>query len=346
MAFFSIVIPVHNVEKYLDDCVQSVLAQTYTDYEVILVDDGSTDESSNICDQYAKKNDCNTGEVNVIHKENGGAPSARNAGIKAAKGDFLVFLDSDDYFADSNFLEDAYHVLCKEETVKKEIDLLFYGMIKLWGDGENVITERRYEGLEKINYFDDSAATLEWMAKNDKFIISVWMQMVRRSFIVENKLYFDEALKTAEDIEWTFRIMSKEPGIYGMNILPYMHRVRENSLCTDERKTGFCKYRFQAVSQSFQHILSCNAGQKYKDALYAGLAYHYYVLLAEIPDEPDPKIRKEAFEEAEKLKILQRYSWGRKEKACRMIIGLLGIKRGARILNFRVCYQRKHIVRL
>lgn len=344
MMFYSIIIPVYNAEKYLDDCVKSVLGQTYTDYEVILVDDGSTDGSANMCDQYVKKSGCKAGEVKVIHKENGGVPSARNAGIKAAKGDFLVFIDSDDYLADSNFLEDAHHVLCKERIEKKEIDILFYGMIKRWDNGENIITERRYEGLEKINTFDDRAAALAWMAKTDKFIISAWMQMVRRSFIVENKLYFDEALKTAEDIEWTFRTMSKEPRIYGMNIFPYMHCVRENSLCTSEIRTGFCRDRFGALERSMKHISVCAGKQDYCNALYAGLAYHFYILLALIPDEPDNRIREENFREIQRFKVLQKYALGRKERLCRIIVTLFGIRMGARILNRRISYQRRRAV--
>ena len=90
--FFSIIIPVYNVEKYLDRCLESVLKQEFNDYEIILVDDGSTDTSSYICDSYKQSE-----KVTVIHKDNGGLSSARNCGLDISKGEYIFFVDSDDY---------------------------------------------------------------------------------------------------------------------------------------------------------------------------------------------------------------------------------------------------------
>ena len=92
MAKLSVVVPVYQVKHYLERCIKSILSQTYTDFEIILVDDGSTDGSQNICDFYAKKYDF----INTIHKQNGGLSSARNAGIDAATGEYIMFVDSDD----------------------------------------------------------------------------------------------------------------------------------------------------------------------------------------------------------------------------------------------------------
>lgn len=100
---FSIIVPIYNVEKYLRCCVDSVLAENFADYEMILVDDGSPDGCGKICDEYAGKYP----HIKVIHQENGGLSDARNAGIRAAKGDYLIFLDSDDYWADTNRSKNA-----------------------------------------------------------------------------------------------------------------------------------------------------------------------------------------------------------------------------------------------
>ena len=91
----SIVVPVYNVEKYLSQCLDSILTQTYKNLEIILVDDGSTDKSGSICDSYKKKDP----RIVVIHKENGGLSDARNAGVAICKGDFISFVDSDDYLS-------------------------------------------------------------------------------------------------------------------------------------------------------------------------------------------------------------------------------------------------------
>ena len=98
---FSLILPVYNVELYLKECIVSILKQTYTDYELILVDDGSTDGSGAICDEYAEKEK----QIKVIHKANGGSSDARNAGIETAQGEYIIYLDSDDYIISDRFLE-------------------------------------------------------------------------------------------------------------------------------------------------------------------------------------------------------------------------------------------------
>lgn len=101
-SFFSIIIPVYKVEKYLSTCVESVINQTYKNIEIILVDDGSPDNCPKICDEYAEKDN----RIKVIHKQNGGLSDARNAGIKIAKGKYVLFLDSDDYLYSNSVLEE------------------------------------------------------------------------------------------------------------------------------------------------------------------------------------------------------------------------------------------------
>ena len=88
----SVIVPVYNVEQYLPHCIDSILTQTFTDFEVLLIDDGSTDNSGRICDEYAKKDN----RIRVFHKENGGVSSARNVGLDNAEGEFLGFVDGDD----------------------------------------------------------------------------------------------------------------------------------------------------------------------------------------------------------------------------------------------------------
>lgn len=104
MGKISIIVPVYNVEKYLKKCIDSILSQTYTNLDIILVNDGSTDNSGMICEDYAKKDK----RITVIHKKNGGLSSARNAGLDIAKGEYIGFVDSDDFIAD-NMYEILYH---------------------------------------------------------------------------------------------------------------------------------------------------------------------------------------------------------------------------------------------
>ena len=114
---FSIIIPVYNVERYLNKCIESVVKQTYKNFEIILVDDGSPDSCPRICDEWAKKDD----RIVVIHKGNGGLSSARNAGIKRAKGQYIGFIDSDDYWTESNFLEKI-----KDIVTENSVDVILF----------------------------------------------------------------------------------------------------------------------------------------------------------------------------------------------------------------------------
>lgn len=103
--YFSVIVPVYNVQQYLEQCIESVLRQSYTNYEIILVDDGSTDGSTEICDRYVT----NYPFVKVIHQENGGISAARNTGLDCATGKYVLFLDSDDFIS-SNALQSFYEV--------------------------------------------------------------------------------------------------------------------------------------------------------------------------------------------------------------------------------------------
>lgn len=132
MCEISIIVPVYNVEKYLNKCVDSILNQTFKEFELILVDDGSPDNSGAICDQYAEKDS----RVRVIHKENGGLSSARNAGIEVAEGKYIGFIDSDDYIA-----EDMYELLYNN-IIKENADLSVCGIYDVY-EGKQVVEKKR-----------------------------------------------------------------------------------------------------------------------------------------------------------------------------------------------------------
>lgn len=139
MCEISIIVPVYNVEKYLNKCVDSILNQTFRDFELILVDDGSPDKSGAICDQYAKKDT----RVRVIHKKNGGLSDARNAGIDVAKGKYLGFIDSDDYIA-----EDMYELLYTN-IIKEEANLSICGIYHVYEGKEPRKKSEKYMVLNR-----------------------------------------------------------------------------------------------------------------------------------------------------------------------------------------------------
>lgn len=184
----SIIVPVYNVENYLHRCVDSILEQTYSNFEIILVDDGSKDDSGNICDYYKQK-DC---RVKVIHKENGGLSDARNCGMKIAKGDYILFVDSDDYldkFSIEKLFEKAKKfnldiVEGKAYTVKKSTtidDFVTYGI-----DEKRIYSGTEY-AISRI--------------KNHCFYAAVWLKMYKKELIEKNKLKFKDK-RLHEDELW------------------------------------------------------------------------------------------------------------------------------------------------
>ena len=177
--FFSVVVPVYNVEKYLKECVDSILSQTFKDFELILVNDGSKDSGPAICDEYAK----NDSRVKVIHKENGGQSTARNRGIEEATGEFAVFLDSDDLICDNNFFQDV------KNEIEDNTDIVVFRYCKYYGDR----TDECGISLAGLNS-DNKAEFLRDLVKRDAFFCSCWSKCTRMSILKENNIIFDTSL--------------------------------------------------------------------------------------------------------------------------------------------------------
>ena len=169
----SVVVPVYNVERYLHRCVDSILAQTLSDIELILVDDGSPDGSGAICDEYVEKDR----RVRVIHKPNGGVSSARNAGIEAAQGKWLCFVDSDDYI-DKTYLEDF-------RLGDSEADMYMQGYRELSPD-KDVIAEHQLTCTE-ASYLSEIIAESEDLC----IMNSPCFKLYRAKIIYDNNIRFD-----------------------------------------------------------------------------------------------------------------------------------------------------------
>ncbi len=211
---FSIIVPVYNVKEYLKECLSSLVGQTYKNFEILLIDDGSTDGSGEMCDMY--KNDF----IHVIHQRNAGLSAARNTGIKAASGEYLVFVDSDDYIS-SDALEHFCSVL-RRYTV----DILYARAFRLLPTGEIVAKRELFfeneEPMTGIQYYEEA---LRKNAMNACAPFSV----CRREWLIENNLYFESGL-LHEDELWTPKAYYMAKSVQALNIFFYYHRVREGSI--------------------------------------------------------------------------------------------------------------------
>ena len=176
----SIIVPVYKAEKYLPQCVDSILSQTFSDWECILVDDGSPDCSGVICDEYAQTD----ARIRVIHKENGGVSSARNAGLEEACGEWICFVDSDDTIQPS-YLDDF-------EIDSTEVDLYMQGYVRV--NGDKIISTHDFAGCKKTDFFSVLA-----YSEDNHIVNSPWIKLFKRSIIVDNNVLFDTNTSYGED---------------------------------------------------------------------------------------------------------------------------------------------------
>ncbi|MGX8704985.1 MAG: glycosyltransferase family 2 protein [bacterium] len=228
----SIIIPVYNVAEYLPQCLDSVLSQTYRNLEIIAIDDGSTDESGNILDQYAEKDS----RIRVIHKPNGGVSSARNVGLKAATGDYIGFIDADDWIE-----PDMYEKL---ERILRENDAAIcgffdypYGMSKPIPRGRNPVQKCGFE-----------EAVIQVLSR-DGYYVTLWNKAFRRH-VVEG-IAFDTALSFGEDEVWLMQALRRCKGVTFLPEPLYHWRKREGSVTRFSHITDRQLSLLEAKKKSF-----------------------------------------------------------------------------------------------
>ncbi len=223
----SIIIPVYNVEKYLTKCLDSVINQTYSNLEIILVDDGSTDRSGVICDEYAGLDQ----RIKVIHNKNSGVSSARNAGIRICKGDFVAFIDSDDY------VDKKYIFSLLEPLMKDNYDFVFCGYLDLYVKSK----KKSYHRLS-----DKELSVLTGIFFKDYHIFNQlmwypWLKLYKRDIILNNKLWFPEDLTDAEDHFFNFSYFEKVKNYKYINQALYIYCHR-SGISLSRQKTVLSYY--------------------------------------------------------------------------------------------------------
>ncbi|NDV46037.1 glycosyltransferase family 2 protein [Paludibacter sp. 221] len=229
----SIIVPIYNVEKYLVDCIRSIQAQSYTDLEIILVNDGSTDSSPLLCDKYAKQDS----RIKVIHKRNGGLSDARNAGLGLATGKYVVFLDSDDYWLDNRLIE----VLVDEINNYEEMDVVMFLRADLYEGEGTYCYAPKYDMSKIIN--KNRNGVFYYLLINQLFNMSACFQILRRDFLLSNELFFEKGL-LSEDVDWSLSLWSKINSISAVNIYGYCYRHRENSITTTYSLKNLQSYEY------------------------------------------------------------------------------------------------------
>ena len=320
---FSVIVPVYKAEDFLPVCVDSILNQEYDDFELILVDDGSPDNSPAMCDAYAEKDS----RVKVIHKPNGGASDARNEGIKAAKGDYLMFVDSDDYWDSTSVFSKIIKVFEKTNT-----DIVQFGHKKFYiADNKIVLPQDRNLTIYNGSSTKEIISTL---VQTNKLTIAAWSMAISREFIVNNEIYFIKGKKT-EDLEWAIHLYACEPSWSFVDDVFYVYRTqREDSVTATIDYKHLCDYCF-ILEKSIEQAEKCN--EKVKNPLMSYLMYQVLIASAVVYKVKLSKAEKK--EIVSRLKLMckgnmKKYTLNNKVKLAGFIYSVGGYSLMARILGF------------
>lgn len=294
----SIIIPVYNAERYLHQCIESVIAQTFEDWEAILVNDGSKDGSLAICQEYAAKDK----RIKVIDKSNGGPSSARNKGLENAQGEFVYFMDADDWI-ETKFLEifvrngikDAYET--RQRHYKNEdcdYDIIFQGFVRELADGRK---EESF-AMDADTSMMSKAEIICRLYKEHVYGWS-WCKLFRREIIERHHIRFDESLRLWEDELFTSEFLKYAEKVSTVNSHLYHYMYYPNSLM--QTNNTYLKRLF--LSERMNEALMPIANDELKE--YINTTYNKnlkYSLLMALKNEPNHRCDEET-----KVVLLDRY---------------------------------------
>lgn len=263
---FSIIIPVYNVENYLTRCIDSVISQTFKDFEIILVDDGSTDSTPQLCDSFSIFEN-----IKVYHKENGGSSSARNLGIKKSTGDWILFIDSDDYWESKNALLDLY----QRSLSFPQNDIILFGCHDIFlGSKIEKLCHNKYD-LDLINK-DDKSLTIKSLCTTHHYPGAAWIMCVKRDLIEKLQLKFPIGV-TAEDLIWINELIANCNSIGAINSTFYAYNIGRPGQVTAKASIKGIQGMSLAISSWLNHKYK----SKYPDIIRQ-MAHIYTVMLMDL----------------------------------------------------------------
>lgn len=270
---FSIIVPVYNVENYLLECMESLLNQSYKDFEIILVNDGSTDKSGELCKEIANRDR----RIRYYNKKNSGLSATRNFGIEKAEGEYIVFVDSDDWI-----IEDAL-LLFSRIIHTEHPEVIITRLIEAYPDDQIELD------TELSTFFDNGITrnrVVEWQAKYSQSTWPAVKTIVSKEFIKKNEIQFLEG-RIYEDIDWTSNIMYKA-NIYGVCFTPwYFHRMQRKGSITEAVKT---KSLIDAIEIASIHYNKRTDGNYINNIVFNRIMISVYAKLMQVYKCPSSEI--------------------------------------------------------
>ncbi len=330
MPFVSIIIPIYNVEKYLRQCIDSVINQHLKDFELILEDDGSPDNSPAICDEYAEKHP----QIKVIHKPNGGASTARNAGIRTAQGEYLMFMDSDDWWNP----EISVSNILSEVKQNPSIEMFLFTSYD-YVEGKGLFKRKEHENLKNIrtdtihHYYQD-------LINNGNLEVSASTKIIKKQFIYDNNLFFREGI-FSEDSEWMLRILRKLSKVKILDIPLYICKIDRQESVTHTIKAKNIKDQLTIVNNSLDYYKNDSTNRSLKELELCFASYLWFSALG-LSSKLSKKDRKEVKQLFLDTKEVCSYSNSKKTKLCNTVLKIMGFNLTTSILGFYIKMNEKY----
>lgn len=271
----SIIIPIYNVEKYISQCLDSILLHNLENCEIILVDDGSTDNSTNICKEYEKNNFF----IKLYEKENGGAADARNFGLNVSKGKYIMFIDSDDYLVNNKNFE-----LLKSKLYEN-YDIIQYKMNYYYENKKELKILNDLNEYSELNYLE----SLYKKVSNNQFSISPCDKIVKRDLLLNNSIFFKKGL-LAEDIDWSLSLYLYAKSILTLNLEIYIYRQNRIGSVTNTRNPKLISSLYSIINKWYYYDYD---NDNLKEIFHNYLAYQYLILISIIDNKNCDKKMKE-----------------------------------------------------
>lgn len=311
---FSIIVPVYNVEQYLNYCVDSILNQDYKKFEIILVDDGSLDDCPYICDEYAEQDK----RIKVIHKANGGLSDARNAGISVASGDYLLFVDSDDLI-ERNSLSEIVRTIEDNNFP----DVVFLEATKFYMDGRTEPMGDGYihEMIDGKSYFD----ILKFIETMPKFPGSACTKAVKKE-VIDDRLKFQVGI-LSEDNEWSIRLFGVAKSYAYCDKPYYLYRQQREGSITHSVNEKAIKSLIEIIEKhSYTNVKS-----EYEYFCNVVCSYIMMILIYNISQMSS--IKDELFNRIKDLLWIFSYASSKKTKITAIFTKIIGIKLTGKLLR-------------
>lgn len=325
----SYIIPVYKVEQYLGQCVDSVLTQTYRNIEVILVDDGSPDGCPALCDQLAIEDN----RIKVLHKPNGGLSDARNAGLRIATGDYIVFMDSDDLWLGDDSLDKLVSLINHYPGCS------FYGFnCQYYYPDSNTYTKWVLYADELLTPISGSSAMVS-LVKSGTFPMSACLKVIDRQWLIDNQITFKVG-QIAEDIPWFINLLDKSTKCMFVN--DYIYAYRQNVAGSITASGGERSFNsvLDIVKTELALIIKRSFTTDAIDALYSFLAYEVSILFATVCGLPKDK-QSDARAEIKNLCWLLKYTQNPKVRMVSRVYKILGYAITERMLRLYNWYRSR-----